>query len=172
MAARVTGMREGSRRFKAFPAAVVTEIEAALDKGADEIRDRAKAIAPRDTGELRRAIEVRDTLDGFTAGGAVGNFGRMVRGAAGRLQRFIGVFPDVKGAPGWYAAFVEFGTAPRVEGQRYTQASGKRRKAAITHPGTQPRPFLKPAFFSLRRRVVGRINRAIGSAAKKVARRG
>lgn len=180
MASKVTGAVSGARRFKAFPAAVAGRIDGALQKGAEEVRDRAKAIAPKDTGELRRAIEVRATLDGFGASGAVGNFGRMVKGAAGNLQRFIGVFPATKGAAGWYAAFVEFGTAARSTGQRYATRGGAVRKAqgkaggalGDFHPGAPARPFLRPAFFSLRQRVIGRIKRAVTAAAKEIARGG
>lgn len=169
MPAELQGLAKAQMRFKAFPPEVAAQVGQALDKGAAEIRDRAKAIAPRDTGELAGAIEVRDTLEGFGAGGAVGAFARMVSGQAGSLTRFIGVFPAKAGDAGWYAAFVEFGTASRQAGQRYTQGSGRRVRAKDTHPGTPPRPFLMPAFFSLRRRMLGRVNRAVNAAARKVA---
>lgn len=178
MTTKVTGGREGVRAFRAFPVAARAEIEAALQKSAEEILARAKAIAPSDTGELRGALEIRDSLDGFAATGAVGDFARsggvgkpgtFDRSSPGVLARYIGVFPNVKGAPGWYAAFVEFGTAARTAGARYAQRSGKTRKSKDTHPGTPARPFLKPAFFSLKGRALNRIRRAVSAAAKTVA---
>lgn len=149
MSARVEGLDKTIRALRRMGPANAKAIKEALDNGAREIASRARAIAPRDTGEMARAIEVRKTLDGFTAPGAVGNFGRMVRGAAAGLTRFVGVFPDSRSSPGWYAAFVEFG-----------------------HARAAAKPFLKPAFFSLRRKTVGRIKRAISKAVKDTARRG
>lgn len=177
MAAKVTGLPAIKRKLQEWPATTAREVEKALQEGAEHIRDVARVIVPADTGELRNAIEVRSTLEGFTPRGATGNFARMVSGAAGRLQRFIGVFPAKAGAPGWYAAWVEFGTAPRRAGERYLTLGGRSKvgKASAIgdfHPGTAPQPFLLPAFFSQRRYVIARINRALGKAAKRVAKGG
>lgn len=149
MAAGVEGLDRARRAMRRLTPEIAAQVNAALDKGAEEIRSRATAIAPRDTGELSRSLEVRTTLDGFRGTGAVGNFARMVRGQALGFTRFIGVFPDRKGSPGWYAAWVEFGTAKSTA-----------------------KPFLRPAFFSLRRRALGRVSRAISAGAKQVARGG
>jgi len=107
----IRGADKTARALKRLSPAMTEDINAALDKGANEIRSKAASIAPRDTGELAEAIEVRDSLDGFTGRGAIGNFARMVKGEAGGLIRHIGVFPERRGSPGWYAAWVEFGTA-------------------------------------------------------------
>lgn len=150
----MSGFEPGSveRALAVFPRmneAAAKGLVDALDKGAAEIAGRAKVLAPRRSGELERSIEVRDNLEGFRGTGAVGNFARLVRGGAGGLARFIGVFPRKRGDPGWYAAWVEFGT---------------RRAAA--------QPFLGPAFFGARKRVTGRVKRALTKAAKEVAARG
>jgi HK97 gp10 family phage protein len=145
----VKGLEKTSRALAILPKQSAAEINAALDKGAEEIRSRAFTIAPRETGDLAGAIEVRRSLEGFKGSGAVGNFARMVSGKAGGMVRHIGVFPDRAGAPGWYAAWVEFGTV---------KASAQ--------------PFLLPAFFSLRKRVESRIKRAVSKAIKQVANRG
>ena len=77
----------------------------------------------------KRTEDMRDNIDDFGASGAIGEFGRSVKGGAGTLRRFVGVFPATKGAPGWYAAFVEFGTAARQTGRKYTTRGGRQRKA-------------------------------------------
>lgn len=149
MSSRVEGMSKTSAALKRMGPEVTKQITDALDKGAQEIASKARQIAPRDTGAMAGAIEVRNTLDGFTATGAVGNFARQVQGAADGLTRFVGVFPASRSSPGWYAAFVEFGNTKRA-----------------------PKPFLKPAFFVLRTRVVNRIKASIRRATKEVASRG
>jgi HK97 gp10 family phage protein len=167
-------------------------IDDALEKGAREIESLAKAIVPTDTGELRDAIEVRETLEGVkvkrmafgTTGGRKGRF----------LVRYVGVFGTGKGSKGYYAPFVEYGTKPGVErtvgrkmgkrgrmirayhGPRVATQSAKQSGAGRlqyrTHPGTPARPFLRPAFQSKKARVVNRVKRAINKAAKQVALRG
>jgi HK97 gp10 family phage protein len=174
MPPRIEGLPAVRRGLGTWKRETRIEISRALQEGAEHIRDVAKAIVPFKTGELRGAIEVRENVDDFKATGAVGNFGRMVSGVAGRIQRFIGVFPSRAGDPGWYAAFVEYGTAARTEGQRYFTKGGRGRIAKASaigphHPGTKPKPFLIPAFFSQRQFVLGRINRALNKAIKKVA---
>jgi len=56
-----------------------------------------------------------------------------------------------------YARFVEFGT----------KGGGKNRP---DHPGTTARPFLFPAYRILKKRIVGRIRRAVKAAAKEAAK--
>jgi HK97 gp10 family phage protein len=169
---KVNGLKQFRAQMTRLQAEEAKAIDDALEKGAREIQDLAKAIAPRgDSGDLAEAIDVRENLDGYKARGV---FAKMKVGGSGSssLARHIGVFPSHAGDKGFYAAFVEFGTAPRKAGQYYTQASGRRRKAQGTHPGTPARPFLRPAFQSLKSRTVNRVKRAINKAAKQVAARG
>lgn len=172
MGIKVEGLANFKRKFDTFPLHVAGGIQKALDKSAEEIRARAAAIAPRSPGggELAKAIEVKRTLEGFNAGGSVGRAILSGSTGGGGLTRYIGVFPEKSGAAGWYAAFVEFGTAKRAAGKKYTQASGRKRTSGNTHPGTPARPFLRPAFFSLQARSVNRVKRAINKAAKGMAR--
>lgn len=145
----VKGQAAAARGLRAMGPAAQRRIEEALDQGAEELRARAAAIAPRDTGELSGAIEVRETLDGFKGTGAVGNFAKLSASRAGGLARYVGVFPGKRGDPGWYAAWVEFGTKD-----------------------TRARPFLLPSFVTLRKRIQGRINRAVNKAVREAAARG
>ena len=147
--AEFRGVESTARAMRALSPAARESIAKALDKGAAEIEGRAKAIAPTDDGELRNAIETRSG-EGAEAGGALSAF-QAALGAAGlgALVRRIGVFPDLNGGKAFYARWVEFGTAVH-----------------------SPRPFLRPAYVSLRRRVQGRIKRAISAGLREVARRG
>lgn len=159
-----------------MPPEVQRELTHALNLGAREIERKARTAVPEETGELRGAIEVRDSLEGFHATGAIGNFARggLEIGTNSRvgsvIARFIGVFPARRASPGWYAAFVEFGTAPRTQGRGYTTRGGRKKKSSgNTHPGSKPRPFMWPAYYSLRRRVRGRISRAVRKGVRAAA---
>ena len=60
-----------------------------------------------------------------------------------------------------HGRLTEFGTAPHIVGGIF---------AGAMHPGTQPQPFLVPAFRTEKRRVLGRVKRATSKAAKAAAK--
>lgn len=132
--------------FRSLGPEAAAQINSALDKSALEIERRASSIAPRDTGELAGAIEVRRDLssDGFKPRGI---FSRVSTRLG--ISRYVGIFPSGREAAGWYGLFVEFGTAL-----------------------TSAQPFLMPSFLSLRPRVERRVKRAVSKAIKEAARRG
>lgn len=154
----VDGLDKLNKRFRNLPRAAAKAIEPAVHKGALEVQTAARTLAPVDTGELRDAIEVKDDISDFKATGAIGNFGNASGGGVGDIKRYIGLFPEKRNSPGWYGAWVEFGTAPR------SQKFGN--NGTVNLPGTPPRPFLFPAYRLMRKRVVGRVRRAIKKAAK------
>jgi len=171
---RVEGIEETRRVFAQLSPVAIGRITNALNLGAEEIKVTAKALAPKDTGELAGAIEVRRSLEGFSARGIIGAFHVAAGGGAAQtsVERFIGVFPERKNSPGWYAAFVEFGTASRTKGKVYKTGSKRRKKKARdTHPGTTAQPFLFPAFWALRKRVKGRITRELNRGFKEFVAR-
>lgn len=168
----IQGIERVQKALANYPQEAREELVVALNQGAEEVHRDAVALAPGPeapygTGELKAAIEIKQSLEGFNATGAVGNFATGSAQPEAGLERYIGVFPAYKGAPGWYAAFVEFGTAPRQQGERYTQAGGRTRVAKGTHPGTRPQPFMFPAWNANRQTVISRIKRAATKAAKK-----
>lgn len=169
MARRIEGVERLQRILRDMPERAAGRVEQAMDRSAGEIALLAKTLVPVASGELRAAIEARASLDGFAGTGAVGALAGRGRPRAA-ITRYIGTFPAKRGSPGWYAAFVEFGTAPRTAGAAYVTGSGRRRKSGNTHPGTRPQPFLFPAYWSLRRRVRGRIARAVREAARDSVR--
>jgi HK97 gp10 family phage protein len=147
--AEVRGVEATVRALRALGPEAQERITDALDKGAAEVEARAKAIAPVDDGDLREAIEVRDGSAGGAVQGAFTAFRAALGAAAPQLVRRIGIFPDLNGGKAFYARWVEFGTAEQPA-----------------------RPFLRPAYLTLRKRVEGRIKRAINAGIKEVARRG
>jgi HK97 gp10 family phage protein len=166
---RIEGLEETRRVFAMLPREATARITHALNLGAEEIKVTAQALAPVVTGELRGAIEVRRDLQGFDARGIIGALQVGAGDDNGRVQRFIGVFPQSRSSPGWYAAFVEFGTSARVKGEKFTTAGGRKKRSGNTHPGTTAKPFLFPAFRALRKRVTSRIARELKRAFKEAA---
>lgn len=132
------------RRLLRLPAAMMAEIDKALDVSAREIQRDAMVAVPKDTGELSGAITVRETLEGITLRGINT---RLARGRAEDIARFIGVFGARRGEPGWYAAFVEFGAA-----------------------GRPAQPYLRPAYQANRRRANARIRRAVRKVTRQASR--
>lgn len=149
MASSVTGLSRTQAAMRRLTPAMVENITAAVEQGARDVEARAKAVAPRDTGDMVSAIEVRENLEGFKATGAIGNFAKQLSRAGQGIQRFIGVFPQRAGDKGWYAAWVEYGTTKNAA-----------------------KPFLLPSFISQRKQIEGRIKRAVNKAIRQVARGG
>lgn len=139
------------RVLKTLPVAVKQEVRPALAKAAKRINDFQRRMVPVDSGEVRGSI-------GYGFGDSpVGRkhaktslTGRGVRGTDDSLMVLIyagGEGPDDKG---WYARFVEYGTAPRAN-----------------HPGTKPYPFFWPAVRLSRKDVNRNVARAFNKAVKK-----
>lgn len=148
--AEIRGVESTARALRKLSPTASDEIQKALDKGAGEVKALASSIAPRDDGELQQAIEVRSGDAGGPAQGAFTAFRAALSGVAPQMVRRIGVFPDLNGGKAFYARWVEFGTST----------------------GRPAQPFLMPAYATLRRRIQGRVKRAINRGIKEVARRG
>lgn len=100
------------------------EVRQALIRTGIDVENRAKQLCPVDTGRLRSSIVHR--IDG-----------------AGRVSG-ITVGTNVS-----YAADVEYGTAPHVITPKNKRAlywpGAAHPVAKVNHPGTRPRPFMRPA---------------------------
>tara|TARA_Y100001963_G_scaffold63430_1_gene88368 strand:+ start:5405 stop:5884 length:480 start_codon:yes stop_codon:yes gene_type:complete len=87
----------------------------------------AKALVPVKTGKLKKSIKVKDSRKKVKGNHAV-------------------LFGTLKSTP--YAHLVELGTQRHVitpESSRFLKIFGTYTKEVV-HPGTRPRPFLRPAF--------------------------
>lgn len=134
-------------RFEALVPAARQEVTAAAMKGAEDVRDLARRFVPVDKGALRDSIEAEAIPGRLGARVVAGDEDTEVRQGSG---------------VGWnYARGVEFGTKRHRVGGKFKGA---------WHPGSKPRPFLFPAARLLRRRNKNRIGRAMGKAARRVAR--
>jgi HK97 gp10 family phage protein len=158
MATKVQNLDRLKKRLEAIPKAARVEIRKALEKGAQEIKTMARVMAPQDSGDLRESIDytfgtyeaANPNVRGVVAGGGLADPDLSVTIHAGDAKAF-------------YAAFVEFGTAPHPQGGQF---------AGTEHPGTPAQPFFFPAYRLLKKRVKGRISRAVRQAARNVVNGG
>lgn len=139
------GLDDALRIFDRASRDGVERVVDAVNRGAIEIRDRAREAAPvgdySGAGGLRRSVDVEATT------------ARARRDGGGIVATvFAGGTPDTASA----ARAQEFGRAP----------------GPGDHPGHAAQPFFFSAYHALRRRVVSRIRRALSRAAREAVRRG
>ena len=104
-------------------------MDQALDDTADAMSLDAQRIVPVDTGRLRASINVKREF----------------------LVKVIGTNVE-------YATDVEFGTGPHEIVAKNKKVLANKKKGIIfgrkvRHPGSEPKPFMRPAFENNRRRV-------------------
>lgn len=107
-------------------------IDRIMDKVSDGVARAARIIAPRDTGALKKSIRVHNLV---TAGGGL------------RIGRRIKAHVN-------YAAYVELGTMhhkirPNIKSALWWEGA-KHPMGSVNHPGTRPRPYLRPALYFVR----------------------
>lgn len=152
MVTRIFGLDRLKKKLRRFPEVVEAEIKAALEASANEIVALAKSLAPADSGTLRDSIA---WTYGEAPEGAI-VLGKVRGSASGNLK--ITVYAG--GGDAFYARFIEFGTAPHVNGGRF---------AGTNNPGSAAQPFFYPAYRATRKRAKGRVTRAVNKAAKRIA---
>lgn len=156
MARSVRGKDQLIRKLSALPALAEKRILAAMAAAADDIVSMMKRLAPVDDGDLQMSIS-------WTWGDApkgsltIGKVSRTRRDGSPRITIFAG------NHEAYYARWVEFGTAPHINGGRF---------AGSRNPGTRAQPFFYVSFRAGRRRAKSAISRAITRAAKEVAAQG
>jgi HK97 gp10 family phage protein len=150
------------RILRAMPQEGRKEIADALDRGIRMVQATAVALAPSDTGNLKRTLAMKGAI-GKREGGLRVEFGLRTR----RLQK-----------KAYYASFVEFGTKGyRAGSVRVSGRKGKNGRAFFKGvdndiPARPAQPFLRPAFdanYVAIRRIV---NGAVRSAIQKARARG
>lgn len=142
---KIDGLSDLYKQLQELPLRIEKNImRGAVRAGATVYRDRARELSPKVTGALRKSIKVSSTK---------------IRKGEARVS----VVADE-----WYAHLVEFGTATYYEGNGKTvgapykipkltknkKRTGKKAVAfgedvvvnSVTHPGSRPKPFMRPAF--------------------------
>ncbi|SKA31028.1 HK97-gp10 family putative phage morphogenesis protein [Consotaella salsifontis] len=165
----VRGLASLKKKLARMPNEARKEIRKALDQGAYEIAETAASWAPVDSGDLKRSIGY--TFGEYRAANA------NVRGVTGRSGASgdpdLSVTVHAGDEKAWYAALVEFGTAPHFVEKGAATVVGKiRRKVrggGKQHPGTKPQPYFFPAYRANKKRIKASIALATKRAAQKVA---
>lgn len=151
---KISGVRRLNRKIAKLPDFVRAELDAALRTSAGEIVDLAKSFAPRKSGDLQNSI-------GFTVGEYIPENSN-VRGVSARGGGHdLSVTIHAGDAKAFYAAWVEFGTAPHINKGLYK---------GTENPGASAQPFFFPAWRLGKKRAKSRISRALTKAAKRVAK--
>lgn len=122
----IKGGKELDAFLKTLPAKMEKNImRSALRKGANEIRNEAKANVPVDRGDLKKSLKVSTG----------GKRGKIIAKVKSGLR---------------YAHLVEFGTAAhKIEGKNggFLFFNGMGVKS-VHHPGSKAQPFMRPALDS------------------------
>lgn len=139
--ATVTGAAAIAQVFRRMSADSRRRVEAALTLSGDEVVARARALAPVGDDDSDR---LRDAI--------MRTEPRLTR----RREADAGV-----------AVYVMAGTT--AETAEYARAQEFGRAPSDDHPGHAAQPFLFPAYLTVRRRVRGRIARALAQAARRAA---
>lgn len=156
MATKVQGLDKLRAKLRRMPQEARAEIGKAMETGAAELVAMQKRLAPVSSGDLQRSI-------GYTKG-AFAPENSNVRGvSAGSVvaDPDLSITVHAGDAKAFYAAFIEFGTAPHKQPNNPM--------VGYHHPGSAAHPFFFPAYRALKRRIKGRISRATTKAAKTVA---
>lgn len=141
-----------ARKFNAMssiPDAVKKQIRPTIEKNAKKINNLQKQLAPVDTGALRLNISYSMGASPVLSSNASFSTTGKKTGDPD-LSAFLYAGTEDKSEKGWYARFVEFGTAPRAG-----------------HPGTDAQPFFYPAIRLLTRDVKRSIQRAFNKGLKE-----
>jgi len=169
MKVKVAGLERLKLRVAGIPKEVRAATKAALRKNAQELTAAQKSLVPAESGDLRHSI-------GYTFGPykpANSNVRGVSSGAVGEIDPDLTVIVHAGDEKAYYAAMVEFGTAPheikpkkapalRLKGNRYVER--------VDHPGSEPHPFFFPPYRMMRRRLKGRVTRAMRKAVKDAAK--
>lgn len=159
MAKSVQGLAELKRKLAALPKETRSEIKKALTESAEEIVAFQKRLVPAQSGDLRNSI-------GFTFGKyrAENANVRGISSSSGAEDDDLSVTIHAGDGKAFYAAWVEFGTAP------HEQPNNPR--IGFHHRGANARPFFFPAYRALKRKIKGKVTRATRKAARKAAAAG
>ena len=127
-----------------------------ISKMAQIIRKEMRAQAPRETGDLRKNLNYR-----------------IFRDSRGGFRGKVGPKPQA-----FYARFIEFGTAAHIIPRKDTKGRPQKKLrignnvyASVKHPGITPKPFLRPAFESSKRRAVDEAGKLMWSLIEKAVKR-
>ncbi|MBB2818997.1 UNVERIFIED_ORG: HK97 gp10 family phage protein [Rhizobium esperanzae] len=149
----VQGIGDLNKKVALIPKRIELAARGAMEKGADELVAMMKRLVPKDSGDLRDSI-------GWTWGNAPK--GSKVIAQSDPNERGLRITVYAGSEKAYYAAWVEFGTAPH----NVAKGGGNKSHKGATngHPGAHAQPFFFPSYRSLRKRIQDRIKRQTRAA--------
>lgn len=153
MATKMEGLDRLRKKLVRLPTLAREEISSAMEVGAQEMVDLAKSLVAVDRGDLRDSI-------GWTWGDAPKGSITLGRVRGGKRSGDLAITIYAGNDKAFYARWVEFGTSAHINGGLF---------AGSDNPGSPAQPFFYPAFRAVRKRIKGRVTRAITKSAKRAA---
>ena len=126
------------------------DVAPAMAAAGDKVVEMMKRLAPVDDGTLRDSI-------GWTFGDAPKGAIKVATIKEGLLR--LTIFAGNEKA--FYARFVEFGTAPHVQGGQF---------AGTQHPGNPAQPFFFVSYRAMKKEIKSIVRKAIQEAVRKAIR--
>lgn len=141
---------------------------AAVKDGAKVVQKSAKGSAPRSSGALKQSLGIKGAKGrkGKTIAFAVVGPRKKVR----KLVKRKGSRRTVVAVPAYYAHLVEQGTRPHTlgKGSRAKARLGKKAsRGGAQHPGTKPKPFLRPAYTGNKKAIASAITKKLAVEIQK-----
>jgi HK97 gp10 family phage protein len=160
MATRFTNKLAVIKALRNLTPALKDNIEDAVRVSADQVANTVRSLAPvrkgRNGGALKASVRV---VNGNLS---VVHTGKRKRRTSAPVENGAAAYYVLAGdETAYYAHMVEFGTDPHINGGVF---------AGTQHPGTTPQPFFLPAWRLNKKKVNGRIGRAMGKAVKQAMR--
>jgi len=151
----VQGISDLNKKVAQLPKRIEAAARGAMETGADELVEMMKRLVPKDSGDLRDSI-------GWTWGNAPAGAKVIAQSDPNERGLRITVYAGSKKA--YYAAWVEFGTAPH----NVATGGGNKSFSGVSneHPGSRAQPFFFPSYRALRKRIQARIKRQTRAAMK------
>jgi HK97 gp10 family phage protein len=148
--AKIKGLPELRRKLERLREKTAPKVMEAMARGSQLVVDRAQSLVPVDTGSLRDSI-------GWTFDDAPKGSLRIASAKAGSLR--VTIFAGNKDA--YYSRFVEFGTAPHINGGIFKGSQ---------NPGAPAQPFFFPSWRANKKKLQSLLRSAIRDAVKEAVR--
>jgi HK97 gp10 family phage protein len=153
MATRILGLAALERKINRLPVAAKAAMQVAIGQMADEIVALAKGLVPVDSGDLKDSIA-------WTWGKVPKGALTLGKVAAATIGGDLTATVYAGNDKAYYARWVEFGTAPHINGGMF---------AGRQNRGTHARPFFYPAYRANKKPGLRRIRAAVRKSARDVA---
>lgn len=179
MAVKISGIERLNRKLQRLPPRAEREIRAAMERGAEEVVNLAKSLAPLGPASGVRGSNnpgaLRDSIGWVWGGNAPRGSVSLgsISSGSGRRPGDLVITIFAGNDEAFYARWVEFGTRPhtiKAKNAPNMSRAGVNFGTNVSHPGASTaNAFFFPAYRALRKRIRTRISRAITKSVRDVS---